>query len=498
MKFTPMSRRVFIQSSAAGLAVGAGASALPVSASPAPKPLGLQGGVFPADFAWGAATAAYQVEGAVAEDGRKPSIWDTFCQVHERIDDASSGEVACDHYHRYKEDIKLMAELGVKHYRFSIAWPRIIPEGHGAVNEKGMDFYKRLVDCLREHGIQPHATLYHWDCPQTLEDEYGGWRDRRIARDFAAYATVVAKGLGDRIQDWITINEIGTFTLNCGYGVGHRAEHAPGLALKTRKEQTQITHHALLAHGLACQALRANSSQPCRVSMAEVPTGAVPVVETPENIEAATKAYRSHKANGGIIVPILTGHYDPVWLETQGADAPDIAPGDMETIGQPLDAVGINCYSGMYVRAADNKFGYEVMHISANYPKMYLPWLNFIPESIYWSLRQAADLSARKNLPIYVTENGCAGEDVLTPEGEVNDLDRVMYYRSYLRQVQRAVADGYPIKGYFPWSIMDNFEWARGYTKRFGLIYVDYPTQRRIPKLSYRWFKEVIKAGRVL
>jgi len=498
MDTSSQSRRSFVKVSLATSLLGTGLTK--ISAAPAIEPVkkpGLPAGVFPDDFAWGVATAAYQVEGAVAEDGRKPSIWDTFCQVPGRIDDASSGAISCDQYHRYESDVKLMAELGVKHYRFSLAWPRILPDGRGTVNEKGLDYYKRLIDCLRTHGITPHATLYHWDCPQTLEDEYGSWRSRRIVDDFAEYAAVVGKSLGDRVENWMTLNEIGTFTLYCGYGVGQRSEHAPGLALPRRKDQTNVTHHALLAHGRACQALRASSPGRCKISIAEVAAGCVPVLETPEHIEAATKAFRCNQANGGILVPLLTGHYDPLWLEQLGVEAPDIRDGDMATIGQPLDAIGINCYTGSYVRASNAASGFEDLPISAHYPKMHLPWLNFLPEAIYWVLRQSSELCGRA-LPVYITENGCAGEDVLTANGEVNDLDRLVYLRAYLRQVQRVIADGYPVKGYFVWSLLDNFEWARGYSKRFGLIYVDYPTQRRIPKLSYQWMQQVIKSGRVL
>ena len=485
--------------SLAATLVGAGAAArAAVPGAPSGRSPDPTAGAFPADFAWGVATGAYQVEGAVAEDGRKPSIWDTFCQVPGRIADGTSGEIACDHYHRYESDVKLMAELGVKHYRFSLAWPRILPDGRGAVNEKGLDFYKRLIDCLGAHGITPHATLYHWDCPQALEDEYGSWRSRRIADDFAEYAAVVGKRLGDRVKNWMTLNEIATFTVSCGYGVGRRGVHAPGHALARRKDQTNITHHALLAHGRACQALRASSPGRCNVAIAEVPNAWVPVIETPEHIAAAKKAFRCDSTNGGILVPLLTGQYDPVWLEQLGAEAPDILAGDMTTIGQPLDAAGINCYTGGYVRAADNQLGFEEVLVSDRYPRMHVPWLKFLPEAIYWALRQSSELSGRPDLPLYITENGCPGDDVLTPKGEVNDLDRLMYCRSYFRQMQRAIADGYPVKGYFAWSLMDNFEWAFGCATRFGLVYVDFPTQRRIPKLSYHWMQQVIKTGRVL
>lgn len=453
---------------------------------------------FPADFAWGVATAAPQVEGAVNEDGRKPSIWDTFCQQPGRIVDGSNPSVACDHYHRYKEDVALMAELGVKHYRFSLAWPRILPDGRGAVNEKGVDFYKRLVDCLGEHGIRPYATLYHWDCPQALQDEYASWQSRRIVDDFAEYASVVGAKLGDRVQDWMTLNKIETFTVACGYGVGRPGVHAPGIALARQKDRANVTHNALLAHGRACQALRASSPGKSRISVVTSASAFVPVVENEANIAAAHTAFRQDWVNGGIAVPLLTGQYDPDWLKAQGAEAPDIHDGDMAIIGQPLDMLTVNCYTGNYVRAAQTNSGFEVLPFPDQYPTMRLPWIRIVPESIYWLARQASHISGHPELPVYVTENGCAATDHVTPQGEVLDTDRLMYLRSYLGQLQRAIADGVPVKGYFSWSLMDNFEWAEGYSKRFGLTFVDYPTQRRIPKLSFRWMQELIRSGKMV
>lgn len=452
---------------------------------------------FPEGFLWGAATASYQVEGAAAEDGRKPSVWDTFSHTAGRTHGGDTGDVACDHYHRYEDDVKLMADLGVKHYRFSIAWPRIIPDGRGAVNEKGVDFYRRLVDSLLKHGITPHATLLHWDSPQALEDRYGSWRSREMAKDFADYATATVKRLGDRIQNWMTINEIMCFTI-LGYGVGKVPQHAPGTVVKTRKEVQQTIHHALLAHGLAVQAIRAASPGKARVSLVENLDSYVPIMETPEHIEAVRKAFVGEERNGTLLVPALTGKHNPAAWAKLGADAPDVQSGDLEIIGQPLDSLGINLYTGNYVRAAANAQGYEVLPMRPSYPKANMPWLNIVPESIYWAVRLIGDAVGKRDLPVFISENGCASEDVLSPSGEVFDTDRIMYLRAYLRQLGRAVAEGYPVKGYFQWSLMDNFEWSCGYSKRFGITYVDYKTQRRIPKLSYRWYQQVIREGRVV
>lgn len=452
---------------------------------------------FPKDFWWGAATASYQVEGAAREDGRKPSVWDTFSRVPGRVSNGDTGDVACDHYHRFAEDVKRMAELGITHYRFSVAWPRVVPDGRGAVNEKGLDFYGRLVDCLLRHGITPHATLFHWDSPQALEDRYGSWRSREMAKDFADYCSVVVRRLGDRVTHWMTLNEIMCFTF-LGYGVGEVPQNAPGTILASRRELFQTVHHALLAHGMGCQAIRTASPGPCRVSLVSNYDAYVPVIETPENVEAAKRAFVSEEHNGTALVPALTGRYDPLALERLGADAPEALDGDMKIIGQPLDALGFNLYTGRYVRAADNALGYEVLPMPGGYPQMHMPWLNFLPESLYWGVRSIGEALGQKTLPIYISENGCAADDRLTERGEVLDLSRILYLRSYLRSAQRALAEGYPLKGYFLWSLMDNFEWNYGYTRRFGILYVDYKTQRRIPKQSFHWYQRVIRENRLL
>lgn len=452
---------------------------------------------FPADFAWGAATAAYQIEGATTEDGRKLSVWDTFSATPGRTLNGDTGAMACDHYHRYPEDIALMAALGIKHYRFSIAWSRILPDGRGKVNEAGVDFYRRLADSLLAQGITPHATLFHWDSPQALEDLYGSWRSREMAKDFADYATVVVSRLGDRIKHWMTINEIHCFT-HIGYGVGEVPPHAPGTVVDQLKEVWQTSHHALLAHGLACQAIRAATPTPCSVALVDnfVPT--VPIAESPEHIAAAQKAFHVFSTNGGLVEPALTGAYSSALLEQLGKNAPDIQDGDLKIIHQPLDAFGFNNYFASYVRAIDREPGYEFLDFPKSYPKLHMPWLFLTPDSTYWGIRHISETLKRPDLPIYITENGCAVEDELTPNGEVLDTDRILFLRQYLRSAHRAINEGYPLKGYFVWSLLDNFEWAWGFDRRFGITYVDYATQQRIPKASAHWYAECIRQNRVV
>lgn len=452
---------------------------------------------FPENFIWGVATAAYQIEGAVEEDGRQPSVWDSFCATPGRILNGDTGAIACDHYHRYEADIRLMASLGIKHYRFSIAWSRIIPDGRGTVNEAGIDFYTRLVDCLQAHEITPHATLFHWDSPQALEDLYGSWQSREIAKDYADYVTAVVSRLGDRITHWMTINEIACFT-HMGYGFGVDPPHAPGKRVGSKKEVWQTSHHALLAHGLGCQAIRAASPVKCSVVLVDNIAVTVPINESPIHIAAAKSAFHTCGQNGGIIFPALTGAYSPAMLQLLGQDAPDIHSGDLETIHQPLDAIGLNIYTGTYVRTADTQLGYEFLNFPKGYPRMHMPWLHILPESIYWGIRHISETLGRNDLPVFITENGCAAQDEVNVNGEVIDTDRIMYLRQHIRAAHRAVGDGYPLKGYFLWSFMDNFEWAWGYDRRFGITYVDYSTQQRIPKASFEWYAECIRNNRVV
>lgn len=452
---------------------------------------------FPDGFLWGAATAAYQIEGAIAEAGRKPSVWDSFSATPGRTLNGDTGATACDHYHRYEADIKLMAALGIKHYRFSIAWPRIIPDGRGRVNEAGVDFYRRLVDCLRQHGITPHATLFHWDSPQALEDRYGSWRSREMAQDFADYGTAVVSRLGDRIQHWMTINEIPCFT-QMGYKVGEDPPHAPGTRVKTAKEVWQTVHHAILAHGLCCQAIRAASPVPCSVALVDNPLVTVPIAESPEHIAAAQQAFHTCGANGAILFPVLTGAYSPALLEQLGADAPDIQADDLKNIHQPLDALGLNIYTGTYVRATTTDRGYEVLNFRESYPRLHMPWLWMVPEALYWGIRHVSETVGCSDLPIFITENGCAAIDEVNDQGEVIDLERIVYLRQYLKAVHRATEEGYPCKGYFLWSLLDNFEWAWGYDRRFGIVYTDYPSQNRIPKASFYWYQECLRQNRIV
>ncbi len=452
---------------------------------------------FPKDFYWGAATAAYQIEGADKEGGRKPSIWDTFSATEGKVLNGDTGAVACAHYHRYQSDVELMATLGIKHYRFSIAWTRILPDGRGTVNEEGIDFYKRLTDCLHEHGITPHATLFHWDSPQKLEDLYGSWQSRQMAYDYADYVKAVVKRLGSRVSHWITLNEIPCFT-HLSYDAGREALHAPSKRVGSAKEVWQTSHHALLAHGLGCQAIREASPIPCQVALVDNISVTVPINESPANITAAKNAFQTSWVNGGVIFPALTGNYSPAMLDLLGEQVPDIQPGDLEIIHQPLDAIGLNIYTGIYVRAADNKLGYEFLDLPKGYPQMYMPWLNIVPESLYWGIRHISETLQQNNLPIYITENGCAAQDEINSHGEVIDTDRIMYLRQYLKAAHRAVSEGYPLKGYFVWSLMDNFEWAWGYSRRFGITYIDYKTQQRIPKASFDWYAECIRQNSIV
>ncbi|HMH12870.1 MAG TPA: GH1 family beta-glucosidase [Edaphobacter sp.] len=437
---------------------------------------------FPQGFLWGSATASYQVEGAVKEDGRGPSIWDTFSHTAGKTNNGDTGDVANDHYHRYKEDVQLMKALGLKTYRFSVAWPRIFPQGTGTPNPKGLDFYNRLVDELLAANIEPYCTLFHWDLPQALEDK-GGWQSRDTSEAFGNYAGYVAEHLSDRVKKFMTLNEMSSF-VDIGYRDGR---HAPGLKLPAAGVN-QVRHHALLAHGLGVQAIRAHAKPGTKVGLAENAAACVPVIETPEHIAAAAKAYR--EVNAGYLTAVMEGKYTDAYLAHHGANAPKFTDADMKAIGSPLDFVGLNIYTPAYVRADDSAAGFAMVRPPASFPHMMSSWLHVGPEALYWSPKLASQLWNIKE--IYITENGASSTDVLTPDGHVYDTDRVMYLRNYLTQLHRAVSEGVPVRGYFCWSFMDNYEWADGYAYRFGIHYVDFATQKRTPKLSAHFYKEVI------
>jgi beta-glucosidase len=445
---------------------------------------------FPKGFLWGTATSAYQIEGGVHEDGRGPSIWDTFAHTPEKIWDKSNADVACDHYHRYKEDVQLMKALGAKAYRFSIAWPRVFPQGTGTANPKGLDFYHRLIDELLVNGMQPFVTLYHWDLPLALQDRVGGWESRDTAKAFADYASYVAERITDRVKHVITINEFYSF-VEGGYRVGLIA---PGLKLPPRRLY-QARHHAVLAHGLGVQAIRASAQRGTQVGPAENITIAVPVIETPEHIQAAGRA--TPELNAAYLTVMLEGRYTDAYLEAAGADAPKFTDDDLKAISAPVDFVGINVYSPQhFVRAAEGDPGYVLVPFPRAYPHMAVERVQIGPEALYWAPRHLAEIWGVKD--IYITENGCAAGDAMSAEGRVDDIDRVMFLRNYLTQLQRAIADGVPVRGYFQWSLMDNFEWTAGYADRFGLHYVDYQTLKRTPKLSAAFYREVIARNAVV
>src|SRR6478609_3514305 len=467
----------------------AGFSALGIAAAPAGAAVqaaAAQAGPasFPKDFVWGTATSAYQIEGAVNEDGRGRSIWDTFSHTPGKIEDHTTGDRANEHYTRYKEDIGLIRELGARAYRFSIAWPRVFPEGTGKPNPKGLDFYDRLIDELLKQGIEPYATLYHWDLPQALEDKVGGWRSSETSKAFGDYAGHVAARISDRVRSIFTINEAGRF-VNFGYGWGI---DAPGLKLPDA-QLNQVQHHVALGHGLAVQAVRAHGRSGTRVGVAENIAACVPAINTPENIRATEIATR--ELNAGFLGVILDGKYTDGFLEYAGAAAPKFTADELRIISSPTDFVGLNIYAPQYyVVASEGGPGFKVLPFPASFPHMNVDWLRIGPETIYWVPRVAAKVW---NLDtIYISENGTSAADTLAADGSVYDLDRIMFLRNYLAQLQRATTEGVPVRGYFLWSLMDNFEWIYGFEKRFGLYRVDFETQVRTPKLSVSFYRNVI------
>lgn len=442
---------------------------------------------FPAGFVWGTATAAYQVEGATTADGRGESIWDVYARTPGKIVDGATADVADDDYHRYPEDIALMRALGVGAYRFSVAWPRIFPEGTGRPNPKGVDFYKRLVDALHAANIEPYCTLYHWDLPEALQRK-GGWQNRDTAKAFADYAGYMAGQLDGRVKHFMTMNEISTFIGN-GYG---GTTMAPGLGLKGQALQ-QARHYALLGHGLAVQAIRAATSAKTKVGSAEGINAAMPAFDAPEHVAAARKA--AVEENAGYLTAMHTGRYTDLYLKTLGPDAPRFTPDEMRIIGSKTDFQGLNIYTGDYYIAADNARGYEAVPFPESYPHMQSRWIQFAPDALYWGPKLMAEELHVSD--IYITENGTSSTAAPDADGRVLDIDRVMFLRQYLGELQRGIAGGAPVRGYFLWSLLDNFEWSRGYSERFGITYVDFATQKRTPKLSSRFYRDVIAGNAI-
>lgn len=442
--------------------------------------------MFPETFKWGAASSAYQIEGAAAVDGRGPSVWDEFCKKPGAVHLNQSGETACDHYHRFREDIGLMHSIGLQAYRFSISWPRVLPDGTGKPNAAGLEFYDRLVDALLEKNIEPWATLFHWDMPQALQAR-GGWLERDSARWFADYAELMVAKLSDRVNNWITLNEPQVYI-----HLGHRdGKHAPGLTLSFA-DCLKASHHTLLAHGLATQALRAHARKKIKVGWAPVGHTVCAATMDPADIEAArTSAFSVTRKdfwnNTWYGDPVCLGHYPVDGLELFKEEMPPIEAGDMKTICQPLDFYGVNIYSGSEVRAGPDGKPQEIP-APPGAPITTFRWL-IRPEVLYWGPRLIAE---RYRLPVVITENGMSNVDFVDLDGRVQDPQRIDFTRRHLLEVQRAIADGVDIRGYFHWSIMDNFEWAEGYKERFGMVHVDYVSQQRRLKESALWYKNVI------
>ena len=439
---------------------------------------------FPKDFVWGAATASYQIEGAWNEDEKGESIWDRFSHTPGKVQDGDTGDMACDHYHRWEDDLKMIKQLGLKAYRFSTAWPRVLPSGTGTVSEAGLDFYSKLVDGLLKLDIEPYITLYHWDLPQKLQDK-GGWPTRDIVDAFVEYADLVSRVLGDRVKNWITLNEpwVSAFV---GYEMGF---HAPGH--KSRHEALVAAHHLLLAHGNAVPVIRRNSPG----SNVGITLNLTPQVPASPSVADRTAAnWVDGYINRWFLDPLVGRGYPQDMVNAYGDEMAFVQPGDMETLSVPLDFIGINYYHRSVVRS-------EKVSEAENAPRTVfsgdvteMGW-EVHPESLYKMLGR---LYFDYDFPvIHITENGAAYVDEVSADGEVHDPKRVSYYARHLQQVHRAVEAGSPVKGYFAWSLMDNFEWAFGYSKRFGLVYVDYQTQQRIMKDSAKWYAHVIQNNAV-
>ncbi|HVM31212.1 MAG TPA: GH1 family beta-glucosidase [Candidatus Limnocylindrales bacterium] len=444
---------------------------------------------FPGDFLWGAATSAYQVEGAARQDGRGESIWDRFVRRPGVIEDGSTGDVACDHYHRWSGDLDLMARLGLRAYRFSIAWPRVQPTGRGAINRAGLDFYSRLVDGLLAAGITPFATMYHWDLPAALQDVYGGWRHRDTAERFGDYAEAVLRELGDRVPYWITLNEpwVSAFL---GYHVG---VHAPGE--RNLAGAVAAAHHLLLGHGRATAIFRGLGLSG-KIGITLDLQRASPASDSAADAQATVLA--DGMTNRWFLDPVLRGRYPADATDLVAAHGasvePLVEPGDLEAISERLDFLGVNYYFRRLVRASRDGLGWTDIRLPhARFPDIQMPW-NVDPDGLSEQLVRLRDEYAAPS--IYVTENGIALSDAPGPDGRIDDRQRIDYLADHIDAVRRAHAAGVDVRGYFAWSLLDNFEWAYGYRPRFGLVHVDFASLRRTPKASFDWYARLIaRAG---
>ena len=442
--------------------------------------------VFPADFVWGTATSAYQIEGGWDADGKYPSIWDTFCRRPGAVARGESGDLACNHYHRWNEDLELLTFLGVKAYRFSTSWSRILPAGTGDVNRPGLDFYDRLVDGLLERGIEPWLTLYHWDLPEALQAQ-GGWLNSLSPAWFTHYTQVVVDRLGDRVKHWITFNEPQVF-IHSGYALG---DHAPGLK-ENLPETLLAAQHVLLAHGRSCQEIRSRARITPLIGWAPAGRAYTPVDSNPENCEAARD--RTFTVQDDTVFndvwwsdPVLLGHYPESGLRRYGKAVPPHGAHDLETMCQPLDFYAVNYYFS-WNRVRMGSCGPEEVPFPEGFPRTLMDW-PVTPEVLYYG---PLWLHQRYGKPLVISENGLSLPDWVSQDGRVHDPQRVDYLKRHLRELERVLADGIPVIGYFHWSLMDNFEWNSGYKHRFGLIHVDFPTGTRTPKDSADWFRTVL------
>ena len=448
--------------------------------------------MFKKDFIWGVATASYQIEGAAYEDGKGLSIWDEFCKVPGKVRDFHSGDIACDHYHRYKEDVALMKEMGVKNYRLSISWPRLLPEGIGKVNEKGVQFYHNLFDELIKNGITPYVTLFHWDYPKALFDK-GGWLNPESSKWFEEYALLIAKEYGSKIKYFMTFNEPQCFIGKSYIG---DCKHAPGLRMPI-SDVIKMIHNMLKGHGLAVKALRENCNSDVKIGYA--PTGSLYYPFNEENSADVNAAYEmtfktSESEKFGFdlswyVDPVVFGTYPEDGLKMYEKYLPSNWKEDMGIICQPLDFMGQNNYNGQSVRV--NGSDVEFLKRKVGHPRTAINW-PVTPESIKWVVKF---LHQRYKLPVLITENGLSCTDVVSLDGKVHDPNRIDFYHRYLLKLQEAIDEGADVMGYFAWSFMDNFEWSEGYNERFGLVYVDFETQERTVKDSGYWYKKVIETN---